>query len=595
MANYYQRIYFNNINPPNIYRIINPTQNIFYNSPQVKEFSTIAYNIPKNKFINNTVSSPFLVEDEKISINSPMINTYNINAFQANPIINRASTKNYNFNEGRKPRFFLNQTLAPANNYLNYNNGEVRSNTVNYIPRPTEVPRTNKNYYNFGKNDFILDERKSFSKNLGYNSSMKNMFPQTKNITNNIQLISKMEKEPKEISKLNNKENIDNNKIISNEEINKNEEKEIQKICKVTILSKEGESLNNDNKDIDPFEQFLDNDPLKLTANLQNNNTLMKNGQNFNRAQFANSAHLPNIPKQLNNNFGLIDKQKQQIQPISPFLINEGEILSNPICNEYFRKTNTAPVTSYGYCQNQNAPNRNYMEDEGRVIENFTGDPNKILFCIFDGHGGHKVSKYLQLNFYKYMKKIVNYNDLNLGFTQLFRAIDNSIKALDCPTVGSTATIVYIIKQPQTNKRILYCANVGDSRCVLVNKKGVYRLSYDDRVRDPMESERINKNGGIIVNNRVYGQLMLSRSFGDWRIKDMGVIVDPHIVSYELKEDDSYCVIASDGVWDVLKDEECSFLEKMNVDTGKMSKIIIEECIKRKSLDNLSIFIISLN
>ena len=87
---------------------------------------------------------------------------------------------------------------------------------------------------------------------------------------------------------------------------------------------------------------------------------------------------------------------------------------------------------------------------------------------------------------------------------------------------------------------------------------------------------------------------MLSRSFGDWRIKDVGVIVDPHIIRYELTDDDSFCVIASDGVWDVLKDEECSVLEKMYVNTGEMSKKIITECLRRNSFDNLSCFVISL-
>ena len=87
---------------------------------------------------------------------------------------------------------------------------------------------------------------------------------------------------------------------------------------------------------------------------------------------------------------------------------------------------------------------------------------------------------------------------------------------------------------------------------------------------------------------------MLSRSFGDWKIKDVGVIVDPHITRFELDENALYCIIASDGVWDVLKDEECSVLEKMYVDTREMSKNIIRECMKRKSLDNLSCFVISL-
>ena len=176
------------------------------------------------------------------------------------------------------------------------------------------------------------------------------------------------------------------------------------------------------------------------------------------------------------------------------------------------------------------------MEDEGKVIENLNGDQNKILFCLFDGHGGGQVSKFLQNNIGNYMKKILNSADYNLAFTNLFKLIDEDIKKLNCPSVGSTATIVYIEKKD--NKRILYCANIGDSRCVLVKKNKVVRLSYDHRVADQNEKQRIISNGGIIVNGRVYGILMLSRSFGDFLTKDFGVIVTPYVTKVELTEDD---------------------------------------------------------
>ena len=236
------------------------------------------------------------------------------------------------------------------------------------------------------------------------------------------------------------------------------------------------------------------------------------------------------------------------------------------------------------------------MEDEGKVIENLNGDPNKILFCLFDGHGGGQVSKYLQENFGTYMKKILDTNDYINGFKILFEIIDEDIKKLNCPKVGSTATIVFIEKKE--NKRYLYCANIGDSRCVLVNKNAIFRLSYDHRVADLKENNRILSGGGIIVNGRVYGILMLSRSFGDFQTKGYGVIVTPHVIKYELKEDDLYCVIASDGVWDVVKDSDCAVLEqmgKMGMNTGELSRRMINEALKRKSKDNVSCFVISLN
>ena len=185
------------------------------------------------------------------------------------------------------------------------------------------------------------------------------------------------------------------------------------------------------------------------------------------------------------------------------------------------------------------------------------------------------------------------FDDYFLGFTKLFRSIDEEVKLLNCPNTGATGTVVYIEKKD--DKRILYCANVGDSRCVLVNKKGVVRMSHDDRVSDPKESQRILNSGGLIFNGRVAGQLMLSRSFGDWAIKQYGVIVDPHVTKIELNDDDLFCVIASDGIWDVIKDDDCSVLAHMKFNTGELSKCVIFESLKRGTLDNLSCFVISLN
>ena len=659
--------YINNINIVNPYNIVKPTPTIInIISPQAKGYLTIINNSPRLQNINQNNISPFVFEEEKTSINSPMKNLFNINTLQiarnTNPY--QITTSNFNYNNKRVPHFYAKQ-------------GEIqRSNTVNYNPRPTAVPKVNQNYYYNFINNIQIGQKRPISNN-GKNFTIKKSNSQLKDTLNNIKIIhvnnpnnniqvnennypnlakvTKIVTNNKnnypnlaKVTKIvtnnkNNEKKVNNNKQIiienneniqktnndnykKNNELNNNEEK-FQIVSKDTKLNNEEHINYQQTKDINQFDnidEFIQHqEQMNILEKSANN--LLDNEKLNPRTQFSYSAHLPNTIRQLNNNnqdnnsifinnniYSSVDdkninyiqpnsalrtekqEQEQKIKPITPFFTNNGEILSNTKCQEYYRVTSTAPVTSYGYSQNQNVQHRSYMEDEGRVIENLNGDPNKILFCIFDGHGGGQVSKFLQENFGKYMKKIQNYKNIIEGFSTLFKAIDEDIKLLNCPNVGSTATIVYIEKLKESDKRILYCANVGDSRCVLVNKNGVYRLSYDDRVKDPQENERINKNGGIIVNNRVYGQLMLSRSFGDWRIKDVGVIVDPHITRYELSEDDYYCVIASDGIWDVLKDEECSALQKMYVNTGEMSKNIINECLRRKSFDNLSCFVISL-
>ena len=105
---------------------------------------------------------------------------------------------------------------------------------------------------------------------------------------------------------------------------------------------------------------------------------------------------------------------------------------------------------------------------------------------------------------------------------------------------------------------------------------------------------RIIKQGGIIINNRVNGRLMLSRSFGDWVNKQDGVIVDPHLTKIEINNDDLYLIIASDGVWDVIKDEECKGFTEIYANTSDICKYLVQECLNRGSEDNISCFLVKL-
>ena len=235
------------------------------------------------------------------------------------------------------------------------------------------------------------------------------------------------------------------------------------------------------------------------------------------------------------------------------------------------------------------------MEDKGRVIENLNDDENNLLFCIFDGHGGGEVSTYLQNNFADHMKNHFPFtpNDKTLFFSDLFRDIDKKLKDLKYFEVGSTAVIVYITKE--NNKKYLYCVNIGDSRCTLIKSNEWKRLSYDDRASDKNENDRIIKEGGIIVDGRVYGQLMLSRAFGDWELKSYGVSNEPHVTKIEIQKDDLFVVMASDGVWDVVPDSEVYKMSLLATNSKDLCKSIMKAAIENGSFDNISCFVIQLN
>ena len=374
------------------------------------------------------------------------------------------------------------------------------------------------------------------------------------------------------------------------------------------------DAIINETVSTQPTLQLINKDNSQIFSNnnnyLQNTNinpSLLKSVQVPNASQLANNLVWKNnltnqniqttkrrnnlrysVPVKMNPLFSLSNFQQRYSKDIKV-----EEIPSKIDEKEYFRVNKSGLIVDYAYYEDANKENRDYMEDRGRAIENLNDDPNKILFCIFDGHGGSEASIFLQENFHIYLKKYLPFKHIFEDITNTFRNLDDKLKTLDIPDVGSTGTIVYIEKV--NNKRLLYCANVGDSRCVLVNRKGIMRMSHDDRVEDKKEYERVIRQGGVIFNGRVYGTLMLTRCFGDWAIKKYGVVVEPHIIKIELNEDDLFLLIASDGLWDVINDDECKGFTEIYDNTLDTCKNLVKECLNRRSTDNISCFVLKLN
>ncbi len=107
-------------------------------------------------------------------------------------------------------------------------------------------------------------------------------------------------------------------------------------------------------------------------------------------------------------------------------------------------------------------------------------------------------------------------------------------------------------------------ANVGDSRCVIGNKTATITMTEDHKPNLPEEKERIEKAKGFVKFNRVNGELAMSRALGDFRYKlnpelevvDQQVIALPDVAFHERSSEDEVAVIACDGVWDVISNEE---------------------------------------
>ncbi|XP_020599427.1 probable protein phosphatase 2C 12 [Phalaenopsis equestris] len=253
------------------------------------------------------------------------------------------------------------------------------------------------------------------------------------------------------------------------------------------------------------------------------------------------------------------------------------------------------------------------------------------VFCgVFDGHGknGHIVSRvvrdYLPSLLLSHRNVIANFalaghrdvekcskegENYRIGSLELveewkeasinaFKAMDGELKLLthmDCSYSGTTA--VTIIKQGED----VIVANLGDSRAVLgtLTKEGrlkAVQLTIDLKPSVPQEAERIRSSNGRVFAmedepniQRIWmpdgnsSGLSMARAFGDFQLKNYGLIAVPEISHHRLNPPaDLFIVLATDGVWDVLTNEEVVTMvasaEEMS--SGEAAKMVVEAATK---------------
>ena len=268
----------------------------------------------------------------------------------------------------------------------------------------------------------------------------------------------------------------------------------------------------------------------------------------------------------------------------------------------------SSSVQEYSYKEDQNVKCRNTMEDMSKSVDKFGRDSDQGFFTLYDGHGGSDVAKYCKDRMPDLFEKILSSNkDKNKDpnfienmLTTVFQKIDEELKLTDSENNGSTATVVYITKEKDNSsinnfRKVAYCANVGDSRCTLITSYGAKRLSYDHKASDMNEAMRINNSGGIIFGGRVYGQLILTRALGDHSLKKYGVICTPYVSKHIISERDKYLVIASDGVWDVITDEDMFRLSLQISNSEDYAYLIIKTGLSKGTQDNISCLVLKLN
>uniref|UniRef100_A0A0D9WAM9 protein-serine/threonine phosphatase n=1 Tax=Leersia perrieri TaxID=77586 RepID=A0A0D9WAM9_9ORYZ len=171
-------------------------------------------------------------------------------------------------------------------------------------------------------------------------------------------------------------------------------------------------------------------------------------------------------------------------------------------------------------------------------------------------------------------------------------AIDDAYKSTDSEFLesdssqnqcGSTASTAVLIGDR------LFVANVGDSRAIICrggNGIDTIAVSKDHKPDQMDERQRIEDAGGFVMTWRVGGVLAVSRAFGDKLLKQY-VVVDPEIREEIVDHSLEFLILASDGLWDVVSNEEAVDMTRSIHDPEEAAKKLLQEAYKRESSDNI--------
>ncbi len=548
----------------------------------------------------NLFNSPYYFYNNNIFVSNNLKNIHNNGNNRALTPLLRTSSHKLNINKEKQRLVSKSPILGKSSilkkfkkfHILNYNGNNYyfhnHNNSLNNYIRPQSRPSS---------------ENKMKNSRLNNNSDLndtykKNKINNNQNITNNIRInifnnnshsneilinnpFQKNSDIIHNISKQSNFNNMMNNTAdFNNLDIMKNKNNSFSKEFFININNSQNNKINNNNNN-------NNNNNFNNFNNQTNNIRYNSRFNNINNNSNNSNQNKPNNLRSLstNNPHQFKDIIKENI------INNINNNNNNRINNNYIIQKKIKNIYKFTHVGFDGENDKEHNQDISFIEKNFTGHPDYMYMSVCDGHGveGHEVSGYikkilpknLSQNLYNKNLLTTNINEKN----EIYNIISNTFlqcneQLIENENINSTfsgTTCVSLIYTPSK----LIVPNIGDSRAVLgkydISNK-IWRaidLSRDHKPTEKDEAERIINNGGrikpftddetgeFIGPQRVWIKeddvpgLAMTRSFGDRVAAIAGTISEPEIKEFELKDEDKFIIIASDGIWEFISSEEC--------------------------------------
>ncbi|KAM0970196.1 hypothetical protein ACFX13_018565 [Malus domestica] len=275
-------------------------------------------------------------------------------------------------------------------------------------------------------------------------------------------------------------------------------------------------------------------------------------------------------------------------------------------------------------------PANNLLEDQSQVesgpLSSLESGPHGTFFGIYDGHGGPETSRYINDHLFQHLKRFTS--------EQQSMSVDVMRKAYQATEEGFLSVVT---KQWPMKPQIaavgscclagvicsgtLYIANVGDSRAVLgrvmkaTGEVRAIQLSSEhnvaiESVRQEMHSLHPDDSRIVVLKHnvwRVKGLIQVSRSIGDVYLKKAEfnraplytkfrlrepfkrpiLSSEPSISVHELQPHDQFLILASDGLWEHLTNQEAVDIVQNHPRSGSARRLVktaLQEAAKKREM-----------
>ncbi|XP_071926019.1 probable protein phosphatase 2C 14 [Coffea arabica] len=249
-------------------------------------------------------------------------------------------------------------------------------------------------------------------------------------------------------------------------------------------------------------------------------------------------------------------KRKRPPKIEIPNVLREIVVGKEPSLRECAPQENAVCSSGYGVGVYSLKGKKKFMEDAHKIVT--CSFNKKGFFGVYDGHGGSKAAEFVAEHLHSNIYEMLKNSSGNAPKEEYIKAgyLKTDEDFLKQGLGSGVCCVTALIEDKD-----IVISNLGDCRAVLCRGGAAEALTKDHKAGLEDERRRIEDKGGFVQHHRgawrVHGILAVSRSIGDAHLKDW-VPAEPDTKIISLTKDMEYLVLASDGLWEEVGNQEAA-------------------------------------